>query len=402
MQIQSSKCTVCQSKELINGLSFGIQPPSNRFLSSESEYLSCDEGYSLSLGYCKECGTIQLVDRMPVEVIRPRYDWLIYNEPEGHLNDVVTQLQNLHGITPSSRIIGVTYKDESTIRRLSKLGFIDTACIDHKDLDCKELAFGLETIQSDLTKPQTIMRLKENYGDASLLLVRHIVEHASDASAFIRSLRGLLSPGGYMMFELPDSEKFFQSRNYSFIWEEHISYFTEATVHQLAKAVGAKLIWIKRYSYQYEDSLVAVFRFDQADEGVKKLLPASEVFPKKIFCEFTSGLNPARVNWRKKLQPYALKGDKIAVFGAGHLAVKFINFYELADMVECVVDDFPNKVGMLMPGSRLPIVSSSELLARGVRVCISTLSPESEVKVRQKLASYFETGGHFIPAFEVG
>lgn len=402
MRIQSSKCTVCQSKKLINSLSFGSQPPSNRFLSSESDCLNSDVGYPLSLGYCKECGTIQLVDRMPVEVIRPRYDWLIYNEPEGHLDNVVTQLQNLHGISPSSRIIGVTYKDESTIRRLNELGFIDTACIDCRDLDFKELSFGLETIQSDLTKPQTIMRLQEAYGEASLLLVRHIVEHASDASAFIKSLRGLLSPGGYMMLELPDSEKFFHSQNHSFIWEEHISYFTEKTVHQLAKAVGAKLIWMKRYSYQYEDSLVAVFRFDQSNEDVKKLLPVSDVFSEKMFCEFTSGLNLARVNWRKKLQPYALKGEKVAVFGAGHLAVKFINFYELADMIECVVDDFPNKVGMLMPGSKLPIISSSELLARGVRICISTLSPESELKVRQKLASYFEAGGHFIPAFEVG
>jgi len=39
------------------------------------------------------------------------------------------------------------------------------------------------------------------------------------------------------------------------------------------------------------------------------------------------------------------------------------------------------------------------LSKRKITVCISTLSPESEIKVKAKLAGFFEAGGKFEPAF---
>lgn len=396
---RQSKCTVCKSGDLYTSLSLGMQPPSNRFLYADLDSATTDEPYPLSLGYCKKCETIQLVDRMPIEVMRPRYDWLLYNEPEGHLDDVVSKLKDLPGINGSSRLVGVTYKDKSTIERMNRLGFHNTACISEKDLECTTLPLGLETIQSALSSADTIKRLHGSYSKADLLLVRHIVEHASDASAFIRSLHGLLAPNGYMMFELPDSERIFSAGNHPFIWEEHISYFTESSVRQLAKSVGAELVWLSRYRYPYEDSLIVLFCFTRTKvsyAGPQLALPATSA---KVLAEFATRLNVARASWRMKLEAYRARGEKIAVFGAGHLATKFVNFYELADLIECVIDDHPKKVGMLMPGSRKRIAPSAELLSKGIRICISTLSPESEVKVRDKLADYFATGAHFIPAF---
>lgn len=82
-------------------------------------------------------------------------------------------------------------------------------------------------------------------------------------------------------------------------------------------------------------------------------------------------------------------------------AVKLINFMGLAPFIDCVIDDNPKKAGLRMPGSHLPIVPSSELAARNIRTCISTLSPESEIRVRQKFADYFKIGGRFIPAFPI-
>mgnify|MGYP001313105075 CR=1 FL=1 len=66
--------------------------------------------------------------------------------------------------------------------------------------------------------------------------------------------------------------------------------------------------------------------------------------------------------------------------------------------VDCVIDDHPKKNELVMPGSHLPIVPSSELHERSIKICISTLSPESEVKVKNKLPDYFSSGGIFIPA----
>jgi hypothetical protein len=400
-QPKTYKCTVCQSKDLRISLTFGKQPPSNRFLPPEAGNVVPEDFCRLSLGYCQQCGTIQLVDRMPIEVVRPRYDWLVYNEPERHLDDVASKLVELSGINASSRFLGITYKDKSTLDRIERLGFPHTACISEIDLQCSIEPFGLETIQDTLSDDSTIVRLREIYGRADVVLVRHIIEHASDASNLIRSLRGLLAPNGIMMFELPDSEKFIRANNHAFIWEEHISYFTATSVSQLAKAVEADLVWLRQFPYPYEDSLIALFRFSESKEIPAEVIYQGPEVSASVLEEFATGLHISCEKWRKELEAYRAKNEKVAVFGAGHLTAKFINLYGLKDLIDCVIDDHPKKVGMAMPGSGLEVVPSAELFSRGIRVCVSTLSPESEIKVRGKLTSFFEAGGCFIPAFAI-
>ena len=398
-QSLKSKCTVCQSKDLHSALSFGRQPPANRFLVPGASYVVPEELYPISLGYCQQCGTIQLVDRMSIEVVRPRYDWLVYNEPEGHLDEVAKKLSELPGINKSSKFLGITYKDKSVLDRLNRLGFANTVCIKEDDLECQKYPFGLETIQDILSSVDTIGRLRKIYGRADVILVHHIIEHAFNANAFIRSLQGLLAPNGYMMFELPDSEKILRTNNHAFIWEEHVSYFTAASVRQLVKAVEADLVWLGQFPYPYEDSLVAVFSFAEAKGVPAEAISQTAEIPTAVLDEFAKGLPISREKWRKELEAYRSKGEKVAIFGAGHLTAKFINFYGLSDLIDCVIDDHPKKVSMFMPGSGLEIVPSAELLSRGIKVCISTLNPESEIKVRGKLASFFNAGGCFVPAF---
>ena len=84
---------------------------------------------------------------------------------------------------------------------------------------------------------------------------------------------------------------------------------------------------------------------------------------------------------------------------AGHLAVKYVNFYDLAPMLIGVIDDNPNKLGRFMPGSGLPIIGSASLDSGEVDLCLLTLNPESEKKVRNTRKQYLENGGRFYSIF---
>ncbi len=389
-------CTVCAFDLPSPEITFGNQPPSNRFMPDYPNAVKVEK-HNLSLSTCINCGTVQLFDRMPMESFRPRYDWLAYNEPEGHLDDVATKLTKLPGINSTSRFMGITYKDQSTLTRLVNKGFVNTVCIQDSDLECSVSPFGLETVQAVLSDPISVNRLKARFGSADVLLVRHITEHSLNSSSLLKSLSSLVTNNGYIMLELPDSERIFNLGNYPFIWEEHISYFTESTARRLAQEVNAEVVWLGRYSYSYEDSLNIVLRFNRDFSKVKK-----NHIPIKLpnhTSNFFNQFSISRDRWYKRLEDIRSKKEKVAVFGAGHLAVKFINFFELSDLITCVIDDHPNKVGMYMPGSGLQIIPSSQLLEKDIRYCISTLSPESEIKVRKKLDNFFEKGGIFIPAF---
>src|SRR5689334_17626978 len=82
-------CRICGRASIRQRLDFGPQAIRNRFLRSheESEYR-----HALAVGCCCACGLMQLADPPPVAELCPRFDWIQYNEPEGHLDAVAAAL----------------------------------------------------------------------------------------------------------------------------------------------------------------------------------------------------------------------------------------------------------------------------------------------------------------------
>ena len=387
-ELTPTLCTVCARPLPAPLLDFGLQPPANRFLGASA--MGDEALYPLSLGACAHCGTAQLVGRMPLEAVRPRLDGLRNNEPEGHLDALVAAIAALPDVSPAARIGGLSYKDESTLARFATHGHADTRLLDLTS----ELPSGggVESIAALLSGDEACRRLREHGGAFDLLIVRHVIEHTESARAFLLGLRELLRPGGQLVVEIPDNARIFRNAHHAFVWEEHCSYFTETSLRRLAAGVGARVTWFARYPYAYEDALVAVLRFD-AEPNDAPVDSDAELL------SFAARFAGARARWQAELQALRAQGERIAVFGAGHLAVKWINFLQLGAWVDCVVDDHPAKCGLRMPGSHLPILPTATLLEQGIRTCISTLSPESEQRVRPRLGEYFARGGRLLPAF---
>ena len=388
----SETCISCQRKAVRNLLGFGDQPPSNRFY-TDADWLR--DTHSLALGQCTSCGLVQLVDPMPIDMVRSRYPWISYNEPENHLDSLVERLIGTLDLDANSRIVGLTYKDDSTLARFNRLGFGNTYRYDAaSDLGIEDPAAGLETIQNVMT-PAHAAQLAQRHGLADVLIVRHVLEHAHAPREFLDGIRKLVKPGGFLVFETPESTKFLGACDYTFIWEEHISYFTLATLNRLLISASLSPVEVFAYPFQLEDSLIAIAR-PVAQSASECRAPLQDL---ELGTRFAGHFSQARARVRSDLEKLRKEGKRVAVFGAGHLAAKFLNFFELADLIECVIDDNANKLGMRMPGSGLVIRPSSILLDEKIDLCLLSLSPESEKKIVAAKHDYLERGGIFRSIF---
>ena len=81
----SAACAVCQGRSLTPLIDVGPQPISNRFLQSPGDP---EERFAIALQQCDACGLIQIEAPVPASALVPPYDWITYNEPEGHLDDL--------------------------------------------------------------------------------------------------------------------------------------------------------------------------------------------------------------------------------------------------------------------------------------------------------------------------
>jgi pyrroline-5-carboxylate reductase len=102
---------------------------------------------------------------------------------------------------------------------------------------------------------------------------------------------------------------------------------------------------------------------------------------------------------RSYLSDFKNNIGKIALFGAGHMGCTFVNLLQLQNLVDFFVDDNPDKAGLYMPGSRLPIYPSSALLGREIKLCLLSLNPAIEEKVIQKNRAFLDAGGRFVSIF---
>jgi hypothetical protein len=291
-------------------------------------------------------------------------------------------------------MVGVSYKDASTLERFRTRGFADVAVLDSAaDLAIDSPCAGIETIQARITA-ESAERIARSRGRCDVLIVRHVVEHAHRIESFLSGVAGLLAPGGVAFFEMPDFSTSLRLHEYSNVWEEHISYFTPETFPRIIAQHGGRVVAQRCYPYPMEDSLVSLVSFSGASPAAP---PVAAAELERAFA-YGAGFAATKAAVRRCLGSLVRRGQ-VAVFGAGHLTAKFINFMQVADLCAFVVDDHPKKCGRLMPGSRLPILPSTALVEKGVKTCLSGLSPESEEKVMKNLGAYFAQGGEFFSVF---
>src|SRR6185369_5615376 len=125
-------------------------------------------------------GVLQLEWPPPADELRPRGDPVIYNEPESHLDQVADLLAALPGVSAASSLCGLSYKDDSTLRRMRQRGIPRAWSVNmREDLGLTAPEAGIESLQEHFT-PAVAARLAAKNGRPSVLLVRHVLEHAHD------------------------------------------------------------------------------------------------------------------------------------------------------------------------------------------------------------------------------
>lgn len=388
-------CYLCGKDIVKKLLSFDQQPVAHRFLNSteEKEYLS-----NISLGQCQSCGLVQQLNPMPVDELRSRYEWLTRNEPERHLDDLVNTLTNLTGITKESKILGVCWKEDSILDRFNKLGYENIYRLKlDEDFEIKEPLSDVETVQERFTLEQS-QKIVDRYGKADIVMARHLIEHAFNVQEFLKAIKNLVKPEGYVVLEIPDCRLSMEGLDYTTIWEEHIIYLTPETFKSCFAYGGFQLVDFIEEEYSLENSYIGIARI--ANEFVETALDV-KVLQSELERgnRFARRLETKRHELRFYLEDFKRNQGKVAIFGAAHMCSSFLNLMDVADLIEFAVDDNPHKNGMFMPGVHLPIRGSKDLLVQDIKLCLLTLSVVSEEIVLERNQDFIKKGGIFKSIF---
>lgn len=375
-------------------LSLGKLPVCNRF----EKYPTTRVGkHALSISECPACNLVQLSKFPKAKFVRPRIPWIKYNEPMAHLGHVIQRLLKLLPVN-AANAIGVGPFDQILLDQLScHTEFKSMLDISDQIETSTEYFPYLESIQ-ELLRLDPLSKFAKKQGAADLISCRYLLEHSHAPIESLQALRYLLKPDGLLLIEIPDSSKFLETYDYSFIWEEHICYFTEATFRDCATRTGYEVVDFYRHEAMLEDALVFFLRATELPiESDKNQIQKQNT---DQFRRYTSQFPSVRKKYNSILKAIRNQGGKVALFGAGHQTIMFINALGLQSHIACVIDDVIEKKGCFIPGTSIPIVPSERFLTdKSFSVCLMGVNPAVETKIKVKIAEFLDRGGKVYSIF---
>ena len=383
-------CGVCGSDHVVTVLDLGSQAVSSHFTARPGETVIERQ---LRLAVCGHCGVVQLERPFPFRDLVPPFDWITYREPEGHLDAVVDRLAGLPGIEARSKIVGLSFKDRTTLDRLGRKGFQNTQLLDpYDDLGANYPNVNIESVPGLMTA-ETTRSLARRQRPADMIIARHVAEHAESFAAFFAALAQLVKPEGYLMLEVPECSSNLLRQDYTMIWEEHAYYFNARTIRHAVASAGFSVMAVDVHRYPFEDIAVvygrkagaAAIPLDQAD--VARDVGAARAFG--------AAFAPWTARYDGLCGRLTSGGRKLAAYGAGHLTCAFLNFHELARHFAFVVDDTPQKQNLFLPKSGLRVAGRECLAAEHIVACLFGLGPETEDKIIPNNRHYLDSGGAF-------
>jgi hypothetical protein len=351
--------------------------------------------HPLAMAQCAACGLVQLTVFPPASFVRPKVPWIRYNEPVAHLATLAGRLRHSFS-QPAPSVLGVVPFDSPLLDCLAAQGFhcrsLGLAAHLPRQAGCYPY---LETMQ-ELLRPATLGALATGFGAVDLVCCRYLLEHSHDPVASLQALGQLVDASGTLLVEVPDSTKFLASLDYSFVWEEHVCYFTESTLQACARRAGYNHAQVWRYPGLLEDALVLVLRTAKDTP----ILAHGVGDPPDLFARYRASLADQRDKYARALARITGAGGKVAIFGAGHQSVMFLQALGLQEHIAVVIDDDPDKRGCRMPGTDIEIVGSEYLQADpAIRVCLLGVSPAAEAKIRANCAGFLRRGGMMVSIF---
>ena len=360
------------------------------------EQFNPNSNIPLTLCQCGICGTIQLKETADKSCFKIRFPWVKAKEPETHLDDLVKKIISLPGINTNSLIWGLSYKDRTTVERFRKFGFTNSYIMDYATLfDSKDQINNVAIIQS-LINESRIEELQKTFGIPEIVLCRHLLEHAHNTSDFLVAMKRLVSAGSYVIIEIPECSRLINNLDYTMLWEEHITYFTDSTLLNAVRINGMNIVHAEIFPYPYEDCLILILKDNEQNN---ESLELKEKINENVqnFSRYAASLKDVKEKISSIFNKIRSKNQRVAFYGSGHIASTFINIFNLSEYIEFVIDDDRNKGGLFMPGNGLPIYSSDKIISEKIDFCFTAMSYDNEQKVKERKQKFINNGGEFVP-----
>lgn len=341
-------CRACEGTSLSEVLDLGAMPLAGDFRFQGDR----NKLYPLAIDVCEGCGLLQVRETVNLNIIfHSNYSyasstvrWLVQ-----HFNDYALEMA-LSPELPRKKLLEVGCNDGIFLKPLSKVGY-DVVGIDaSENVALAARQAGLDT-HSGLFNPESAKTLFNQYGYFDVITCSNVFAHNPNVGEFMEGVCALLEPQkGEFWVEVHSAHDLYEGLQWDCFYHEHCFYWT---IHALKTFLKRYHLNLKQFKItpMHGGAIRAIF---SKSNGEFSLLKNALTF--QHWQEFGKRCLKSKTLIEECVHRLPIE----YAYGAAGRAVTLINYANLQDCLDYVVDGSPLRYGKRIPNTNIPIISEEE------------------------------------------
>ena len=397
--VHKNECRVCKGTELTRVLSLGEHPPVDNF--TDAAHIKDEKRYPLDVYFCGTCSLVQLLDVVAAdELFHGEYAYFSsaskplvehfrsyaedVKKEYTKAGDLVVDIGSNDGIllqffTDTCRVLGI--EPSANVAEAARKK-------------------GIETIDGFFTV-EMAKQIVEKYGTAKVVTANNVFAHIDGIDEIVEAVKVLLADDGVFVSESHYLLDLVEKREFDTVYHEHLCYYSVKPLLHLFERFGMEVFDVRRVGVHGGSIRVYARKKSglPARPSVAKLLQLEEeagLHSLERFSGFQKEVEAIREKLVSLVRGFRKEGKTVTAYGApakGNTLLNFCGF--TADDLKYVTDTTPQKIGLLTPGSHIPVVSP-EILATETPDYILLLAWNYREFILKKEKALRERGAKFI------
>lgn len=401
---EKKECRICGSRNLVKYFDFGNMPLANSFAKSEADE---EIKVPLEVMYCNDCSNSQLS-----VVVDPRYLFSNYlyqsaisDTFKRHCKGLADYSRSLFDSKKKLKCLDIGSNDGTLLEEFKSKG-CEVIGVDPAENICRKAnSNGIRTICS-LWGNDAVKQVLKACGSVDIITAINVFAHIDNIHESVSAVCNVMADDGIFIIEFPYMRHLIMNKEFDTIYHEHLSYLLVSPLIKLFSMHDMHICNISEF-----DIHGGSLRISVAKDSNKKIKINKKSIDHYPTIESREKLNTP-LPYRKlaeeaetikkvfldKLKELTAEGKSVAAYGASAKGNIFLNFCRLGkDDIKFIVDDTKEKQGLLYSGTKIPIVSREEMMAKKPDY-ILILAWNFAEEIMKKTSYYRKQGGKYIIA----
>lgn len=392
------RCRCCGGGNVEMVIDLGAQPHCNRLVSPDLPAGS-EPRFPLRVGFCRDCTMVQIDHTIPKESMFSDYPYVSGTTKTlpAHFRDTAERVAAAYGIGAADLVVDIGSNDGTWLRQYDGFGCRVLGVEAAENVAEIALAAGVPT-WCRFFNEACARDILEQHGPAKIITAAGVFFHLEELHSVVRGIAALLADDGVFVVQAIYLGGMIENTAFDQVYHEHLCYYTLRSLSALLERHGlevfeARLVAIHGGTLEAHVARRGTRPIGESVRRMQRSEAAKGLGEIDTYRRFATAVLALQERLLGVLRDYRGRGKSVWAYGAPAKGATLLNSFGIGpDLVQKAVEKNPMKIGLAIPGVRIPIEAEDERRPDAYLVLAWNFIDEFMTKE----AAWLRAGGAFI------